>query len=424
MRPLMILAVVILNLAADSPQTLARRQFADDKLGLMFHWGVGSLLGKGEWVMEKEALPSSQYTRLAGQFNPTKFDAEAWVKVTKGVGARYVVFTAKQHDGFCMYDSKLTAFDVVEATPYAKDPLKALAEACHKGGLKLVVYYSLLDWHHPDYFPRGESGKSAGRPESGEWSNYVTYYQGQLRELCTGYGPIAGVWLDGMTDRPGANWDLDTTYRLIHELQPQALIGNNHHRPPGPGEDFAIFEQDAPAQTPPTAVLKETVISLNNSWGYMARDLDYKSNNELVRLLVTTVARGSNLLINVSVKPDGTPPVEALERLTTLGQWFEAHGEAVRGTRPVANAAQAWGVFVAKSDVIYLHVFDTSLPITLASKFAGYDVRQLGAAERLTLTAGVDGFKVEIPPVAKPATDTILVIRPMSHSVKPAGDRP
>ena len=210
---------------ATSSNAIARRWFEDAKFGMFIHWGVYSLLGKGEWVMNNDKLPISEYAKLPPHFNPVKFDAEEWVKLAKAAGMKYITVTAKHHDGFCMFDSKLTSYDIVDATPYGKDPMKALASACHKQGLKLFFYYSLLDWHHPDYFPRGGTGQTAGREEKGDWTKYVAYYQGQVRELCTNYGELGGFWFDGWWDRPQADWDLKSTYRLIHELQPGGALG-------------------------------------------------------------------------------------------------------------------------------------------------------------------------------------------------------
>src|SRR5689334_14404502 len=156
----------------------SRRWFQDAKFGMFVHWGVYSLLGKGEWVMTNDKIPIAEYEKLPPRFNPVKFDADEWVKLAKAAGMKYITITSKHHDGFCMYDSKLTAYDMVDATPYGKDPMKALAAACHKQGIKLFFYYSLLDWHHPDYFPRGKTGGATGREEKGNWESYVAYYQG------------------------------------------------------------------------------------------------------------------------------------------------------------------------------------------------------------------------------------------------------
>ena len=225
----------------------ARLWFEDAKFGLFVHWGVYSLLGKGEWVMENDKIPIREYAKLPPRFNPTRFDAAAWVKLAKSSGAKYITITAKHHDGFCMFASGLTDYDIVDATPYHADPLKALADACHQEKIKLFFYYSLLDWHHPDYLPLGKTGADRRpRRAQADWKKYVAYYQGQVRELCTNYGAIGGIWFDGWWDKPDADWDLAGTYRLIHELQPAALVANNHHVAPFAGEDFQIFEQDLP----------------------------------------------------------------------------------------------------------------------------------------------------------------------------------
>ena len=278
---------------------MARKWFQDAKLGLFVHWGVYSLLGKGEWVMEHDKLPIGEYAKLPARFNPARFDAESWVKLAKGAGARYITVTGKHHDGFCLFDSKLTDYDVVDATPYHADPLKALADACRQQEIKLFFYYSLLDWHHPDYFPLGKTGnrRAGGR---GEWKRYVAYYQGQVRELCTNYGEIGGIWFDGWWDRPDADWDLAGTYRMIHELQPDALVGNNHHAAPIPGEDFQVFEQDLPGDNAAgfntagvaTDLPLETCLTINDSWGYNAADIHYKTTEQLIRALVGAAGAG------------------------------------------------------------------------------------------------------------------------------------
>ena len=192
---------------------------------------------------------------------------------------KYITITSKHHDGFAMFDSKVSDYNIVSRTPYRKDVLKALADECRKQGLKLFFYYSQLDWHHPDYFPLGRTGRDAERPERGDGA-YIEYMNGQLRELLTHYGEIGGIWFDGWWDRPDASWHLDTTYSLIHQIQPQALIGANHHRRPFPGEDFQMFEKDLPGGR--TADFNkdseigdlplETCETMNGSWGFNITD--------------------------------------------------------------------------------------------------------------------------------------------------------
>ncbi len=277
----------------------ARSAFEDDRFGLFIHWGVYSIVGKGEWVLEEDKLPFSEYNKLPPRFNPTRFDADAWVKLARSAGAKYITVTSKHHDGFCMFASRLTEFDIADATPYHADPLKALAGACHEQKIKLYFYYSLLDWHHPDYFPLGKTGKTAGREKRGDWNRYVAYYQGQVRELCTKYGELGGIWFDGCWDRPDADWDLAGTYRIIHDLQPGALVGNNHHVAMQAGEDFQISAPNIPVENvagwstdkvAPGFPL-ETCMSINRSWGYDSEDREFKTAAEIIRALVSAAGR-------------------------------------------------------------------------------------------------------------------------------------
>ena len=186
----------------------ARQWFQDARFGLFVHWGVYSVLGDGEWVMNNRRIPSSDYEKLPALFNPEAFDAAEWVALAKSAGMKYITITSKHHDGFAMFDSKVSDYNIVSRTPYKKDVLKLLAEECRRQGLKLFFYYSQLDWHHRDYFPLGRTGRDAGRPEQGEWPRYIDYMNGQLRELLTNYGEIGGIWFDGWWDRPDADLSL------------------------------------------------------------------------------------------------------------------------------------------------------------------------------------------------------------------------
>jgi alpha-L-fucosidase len=417
--------------AAPSTQTernaLARKWFADAKLGLFVHWGVYSLLGKGEWVMDRDKLSIGEYAKLPPRFHPSRFDAEAWVKLAKGAGARYITVTSKHHDGFCLFDSKLTNYDIVDATPLHADPLRALADACRQQRIKLFFYYSLLDWHHPDYFPRGKTGGSTGREGRGDWKRYVAYYQGQVRELCTNYGEIGGIWFDGLWDRPNADWDLAGTYRMIHELQPGALVGNNHHADPIPGEDFQMFEQDMPGENAAgfnaagvaADLPLETCLTINDSWGYNAADVHYKSGEQLIRALVGAAGRGANLLVNVGPRPDGTIGPHESQRLLELGKWLAVNGESIYGTRRGPIAPQPWGVSTAKGSKdrpteVFLHVLksDAGAPIILGEATASLSPYLFGKDTPLRLTQAAGGMALEVPKDAREPVDTIVVLRP------------
>jgi alpha-L-fucosidase len=404
----------------------ARRWFEDAKFGLFIHWGVYSLVGKGEWVMDHDKLPISEYAKLTPIFDPKRFDAVAWVKLARSAGAKYITITAKHHDGFCMFASRLTDYDIVDATPYNADPLKALADACHQEKIKLFFYYSLLDWHHPDYFPMGKTGQTAGRVAKPDPKRYVEYYQGQVRELCTNYGAIGGIWFDGWWDKPDADWDLAKTYRLIHELQPGALVGNNHHVAPFPGEDFQMFEQDLPGENAAgfnkagiaAKLPLETCLTINQSWGYTARDTRFKTAEQLIHALLGAAGRGANLLLNVGPRPDGTIGPEFTQRLQDVGKWLTTYGESVYGTRRGPIPPQTWGVSTAKGSPehpseIYLHVFKlkegTSIVFDPSFSWTPY---RFGKPEPLKLRQTKTSLVLDLPREASMPIDTIISLTP------------
>lgn len=252
----------------------AREWFQDAKFGMFIHWGVYSILGDGEWVMNNQGIDKASYQKLPSFFNPVSYNPKEWVAVAKAAGMKYITITSKHHDGFAMWDSKLTDWDIIDRTPYGRDVIKMLADECKKEGIKLFFYHSHLDWYQENYFPRGRTGNASGRPESGDWYKYLDYMDGQLRELLTGYGEIGGIWFDGIWDKKGADWRLGKTYKLIHDLQPACLVGNNHHLAPFEGEDFQMFEKDLPGHNTTGfsgeqevgELPFETCETMNNSW--------------------------------------------------------------------------------------------------------------------------------------------------------------
>jgi len=412
--------------AATNRNTEAKHWFEDARYGLFIDWGVDSLLGKGEWVMNIDKLPIREYAKLLPRFNPTRFDAEAWVKLAKEAGVKYITITSKHPDGFCMYASRLTDYDIVDATPYHLDPLKALADACHQQRIKLCFYYSLLDWHHPDYFPLGKTGQTAGREPKGDWKRYVAYYQGQVRELCTNYGEIGGIWFDGLWDRPDADWDLTATYRLIHELQPSALVGNNHHVAPFAGEDLQVSRPDLPVASGTGSnqggiavnLPRETWLTINDSRGYNPHDTNFKSAEQIIHALVGAAGQGANLRLTVSPGPDGTIAPEVSQRLLEVGKWLETHGDSIYGTRQGPFQPQPWGVWTARGrqdhpEKIYLHilkpkdykpiVFNPSNPWTPFLH---------GKTTPLKLTETPGGLVLDLPKDAIVPIDTIIVLTP------------
>jgi len=352
-----------------------REWFQDAKFGLFIHWGLYSIPGgfwngkevegNSEWIMRVEDISVAEYEKLSRKFNPTEFDADAWCRMAKDAGMQYITITSKHHDGFAMYDSAVSEYDIVDKTPYGKDVLKALAKACKKHGLKLFFYYSQMDWHHPDYNAHGDTGRHSERPDRGNWNTYLDYMDAQLRELCMNYGTLGGIWFDGMWDKPDAEWRLDKTYGLIHQLQPQALIGSNHHVKPFPGEDFQMFEKGLPGEDPYS---KEKHVSdrlplemcetINGSWGYDSGDQNHKSPEQIVHLLVQAAGLNANMLLNVGPKPDGSIQREHQERLAEVGQWIREYGHTVYGTRGGPIAPQSWGVTTQKGNTVFVHVLN------------------------------------------------------------------
>ena len=352
-----------------SPENLAARQrFADGRFGIFLHWGLYALLGQGEWVMTNQDIDYHEYEKLAGAFCPAAFDAKAWVTAFREAGARYVCFTTRHHDGFSMFRTAQSPYNVADATPFGRDVVKELAEECRRQGLGIHFYYSLIDWWREDA-PRGRTGRGTGRPaEKEDAEAYFGFMKAQLTELLTQYGPVGAIWFDGVWDQdenPGFDWRLDELYGLIHTLQPACLVVNNHHLTPFEGEDVQTFERDLPGEN--TAGLSgqavsrlplETCQTMNVSWGYRITDRSYKPTDELVRYLAGAAGRGGNLLLNIGPQPDGALPAAALERLAGIGAWLRENGETIYGTQAGPVTPRAWGVMTRRGDKIYVHVLD------------------------------------------------------------------
>ena len=402
------------------PERLAAREaYRNARLGMFIHWGAYSLLGQGEWVMQERELQVPTYEWLASTFNPVKFDAHAWVALAKAAGMRYITITARHHDGFSMFATKATRYNIVEWTPFNRDPLKELADECHREGLSLFLYYSQLDWHHPDYWPRGTTGRATGRPDSGDWNRYLDFIDRQLEELLTGYGPIGGIWFDGMWDKPDAPWRLDRTYALIHRLQPAALIVPNHHKAPLPGEDAQTFEQDLPGAntagfntTTIGSLPLETSLTMNRSWGFNITDRNFKSTREIIGYLVRAAGNDANLLLNVGPRPDGTIQPEAVERLQALGHWVGIYGESIYGTRGGPIAPREWGVTTRRDSRVFVHILNwqdrvLSIPSWGARILAA---RLLATGERVDVTQSDTAITLTLPAIAASEPDRVVVL--------------
>ena len=406
-----------------SPENLAARQwFEDAKFGLFIHWGVYSILGDGEWVMQRQNISINAYEKLPSFFNPTGYNAEEWVLMAKNAGMKYITITSRHHDGFSMFDTKATDYNIVQKTPYQKDVLKDLAEACHKHDVKLFFYYSLLDWHHDDYFPRGKTGKHIAGRGTGNWRKYIDFMKIQLTELLTNYGDVAGIWFDGKWDRKQANWHFDELYKTIHDIQPQCLIGNNHHEGVIDGEDFQMFEKDLPGKTTQGfaskkedigTLPKEVCETINGSWGFNLKDNKHKSKKELVRYLVNAAGHDSNLLLNVGPMPNGKIQPEHIQSLTEIGDWLKENGETIYGTRAGLVAPNKDWVSTQKEKTIYLHVLSNPYEeMLIIPAFEGMikSVISYSTKTEIDFQKTKKNILIKIPVAEQNDTDTILEI--------------
>jgi alpha-L-fucosidase len=368
--------------------------------------------------MEQKKVPIADYEKFVPKFNPVEFNAAEWVALAKNAGMKYITITSKHHDGFAMWATKQNKYNIVDATPYGKDPLRMLADECKRQGIKLFFYHSQLDWHHTDYYPLGRTGHTAGRPASGDFNKYLDFMDAQLTELLTGYGEVGGIWFDGMWDKPKAEWRLRQTYDLIHKLQPSALVGSNHHLKPFPGEDFQMFEKDLPGQSTQEFNQEsqvgdlplETCDTINGAWGYNANDKRFKSTKQLIHYLVRAAGFNANFLLNVGPMPNGKIQPEFVTRLNEMGEWMKKNGETIYGTRGGPFKPRNWGAVTAKGNKLYVHVIDwqdevLALPAvdkvksaSLFSTGAKVDVKQVEGATLIRL------------PQQRDPIDTIIVL--------------
>ncbi|CAH8712679.1 alpha-L-fucosidase [Paenibacillus thiaminolyticus] len=336
--------------------------WTEAKFGMFIHWGLYALPGEGEWHMYGSKIPVAEYESLAEQFNPVRFNAREWVRLARQAGMKYIVITAKHHDGFAMYGSQAEPFNIVDATPFQRDPMKELAQACQEEGIRLCFYYShVIDWHHPHSVHQSANNIWDYKMEEKQFDLYWNeLVKPQLRELLTEYGPIGLIWFD--TAGGLSKEDSEDIVAHVRRLQPDCLINSrvSHYR--GMGDYQSKGDNETPMYGEESQPW-ETPMTLNETWGYCPKDQVWKTADSLIRKLVNIVSKGGNLLLNVGPSPKGTIPEPAVERLREIGTWTERNAEAIYGTAASPFPYEFdWGAVTAKPGRLFLHVFNDKWP--------------------------------------------------------------
>jgi alpha-L-fucosidase len=390
-----LVALVFLSLpsvAQDTSKNARMQWWREARFGMFIHWGVYSqwagvyqgqhqARGGAEWIMNRSKIPVSEYQQRARSFNPTAYDADAWVRLAKEAGMKYIIITAKHHDGFALFNSKASKWDITDATAYGKDLLKPLAEACKRHGMKLGFYYSQAqDWNNPGgSVARKEMREGWPNPDSARVDAYTAAHKGhwdpaqetrsfeqyidevavpQVRELMTNYGEVAVLWWDtptGMTDEAALK------LKAALASQPKIITNDRLKRPNFPG-DTKTPEQKIPTQAELDGQDWETCMTMNSSWGYKSWDDKWKSTETLIRNLVDIASKGGNYLLNIGPKEDGTIPQESIDRLKEIGAWMKVNSEAIYASKGSPLAPLPWGRVTRKEDAntttLYFSVFD------------------------------------------------------------------
>ncbi len=428
--------------ASQGRETKARHDARMDwwrraRFGMFIHWGVYAVPagvwkgkptpGTGEWIMDQANIPVEQYEQLALKFNPVKYDPAEWVRIAKDAGMKYIVITSKHHDGFCLFDTKATHWDVVDATPYGKDLLMPLAAECRKQGLKFCVYYSIMDWHHPAQYRGSEKRYNPTRIHPQRKAEYLAYVKQQLEELLASCDPEV-LWFDGEWPAWYTGDDGREIYRFLRKLKPRIIVNNrvgkgrkgmeglNKGDQPYAG-DFGTPEQQIPA-TGLGNVDWESCMTMNHTWGYRGDDHDWKSTRTLVRNLVDIASKGGNYLLNVGPTAEGLIPAASVERLAGIGAWMKANGESIYGTTASPFEKTPWGRCTQKSlpggkTRLDLHLFDWPGAARLAlPKTTGKPTRAYLLDGGQALSLGVESGQtiIQLPVQAPDKIATVVAV--------------
>lgn len=356
--------------------------FLNDRFGMFIHWGLYAIPARGEWIRSIEKISIEDYQIFFDQFNPTAYDPVKWAKAAKQAGMKYAVMTAKHHDGFCLFDSKLTDYKSTN-TKAGRDLVKEYIEAFRAEGLKVGLYYSLLDWHHEDYPAYNDRihpmrGNEAFKDKAHQFDRYVDYMHGQVYELLTNYGKLDILWFDfSYDDMTGEKWRATDLVNMVRSIQPHIIVDNRLEasgdgygsiktaNPSVYSGDFASPEQIIPPEgvtdNNGNSIPWEACVTMNNNWGYHSTDKLFKSSKKIIRKLVECVSKNGNMLLNVGPDAKGRIPDESLQILSEIGTWMEHNGESVYSCGRSELPKPEWGYYTQSGKTLYAHVFDGNI---------------------------------------------------------------
>ncbi len=430
---LILLLILVTNLISaqgknwlnESKQDRDKRMewWRDARFGMFIHWGIYSvpagvykgekIKGIGEWIMDHANIPVEEYEKFAKEFNPVKYNADEWVQIASDAGMKYIIITSKHHDGFSMWDSKVSSYNVVEATPFKRDVLKELAAACKKKGMRLGFYYSIMDWHNPD-----AKGKNFAKYRD----NYMIP---QLKELLSGeYGNVSVLWFDGQWIKEWTEEQGKDLYNMLRSIKPDLIINNRvgkgrskemegMNKGEGYAGDFGTPEQEIPSQGLP-GVDWESCMTMNDTWGYKTFDHNWKSVKVLIRNLIDIASKGGNFLLNVGPTSEGLIPAASVERLAAMGNWMKVNGEAIYGTSASPFDKPEWGRYTINHRKIYAHIFDWPKDNLLVVPAQNYKVGRVfflsDRSNNLNFKQDGKNLQIELPTVIPDSIASVVAI--------------